>query len=415
MSSATRFVLALTGVVLLAPAVLTQTYPPPPPPAAPGIMRDANPYGARDANPYGTRDANPYVMRDANPYGGQPRQMTTYAPPVGSYANEYYPPPPQRAPVVAQTPPPPAYIGGYGANLGMIGAGPGVGYGSALQGLGSYTQAAGQYWNDIEQARMSREQVKQRQIETRRQELQFEMDYEKIRPTTQKMVRKERDAELQWARSDPPLTEIWSGRTFNVLLRSILDQPSPLAGPNIPLEPHVVKGLNLTDQTTRANLSLTKDQGRIDWTETLQGGAFDAARTKFQKGYDKALQTMQSGNPINRTQLQELRNDLDKMNQKLDDMVADIPMGSYIESRRLLNQLKETVTGLGNARVVRSLNPGWRAEVRTVAQLVGHCMRNGLSFGPAVAAEDEPAYTAAYYAIRSYERGLVGNTVTTSP
>ena len=86
------------------------------------------------------------------------------------------------------------------------------------------------------------------------------------------------------------------------------------------------------------------------------------------------------------------------------------------ESRRLLNQLKETVTGLGNARVVRSLNPGWRSEVHTVAQLVGHCMRNGLSFGPAAAAEDEPAYTAAYYAIRNYERGLVGNTaVTTAP
>ncbi len=391
MSSATRFVLALAGLATLPPVVLTQTYPTPPPPDRPGLMRDAAPSGA------------------------QPRQMTTYAPPMGNYGNEYYPPPPP-APATSSAPPPPVYAGGYGANLGMIGAGPGVGYGSALQGLGSYTQAQGQYWNDIEQARMSREQVKQRQIETRRQELQFEMDYEKIRPTAQKMVRSEREAELQWARNDPPLTEIWSGKTFNVLLRSILDQPSPLAGPNIPLEPNIVKGLNLTDQTTRANLSLTKDKGRIDWSETLQEAPFDAARGDFQKHYDKALQTMDSGEAINRTQLQELRNDLGRMEDKLDGMVADIPMGRYTESRRLINQLKETVTGLGNARVVRSCNPGWRNEVHTVAQLVGHCMRNGLSFGPAVAAEDEPAYTAAYYAIRSYERGLVGNaTVRTAP
>ena len=36
----------------------------------------------------------------------------------------------------------------------------------------------------------------------------------------------------------------------------------------------------------------------------------------------------------------------------------------------------------------------------------GNCLKNGLQFGPAVASGDEPAYTAAYYAIRNYERGV---------
>jgi hypothetical protein len=406
MSGARRSLLALAGVALLASAVRAQTYTPYSYPTGtagkPGVMRD----------PYATDPSRQMSSYNPPPYGGP------QTPPGGQGYSQYASPPPAAPTVVVQSPQPSymsaaPYYPGYGAGLGMAGAGPGVGYGTALQGLGSYTQASGQYWKDIEQARMSREDVKQKQIETKRQEVQWEMDYEKLRPTTQKMVRSERAAELEWARNDPPLSEIWSGKTFNVLLRSILDQPNPTAGPNIPLGSDIVKALNLNDQTTRANLSLTKDEGKIDWTESLQEAPFDAARNSFQKSFDKGIQSINSGEPINRTQLQELRGDLQKMDEKLDDLLRDqsLPPSRYMESRRLLNQLKETVNGMGNARVVRSAGQSWKNDVRTVAQLVGHCMRNGVSFGPAVAANDEPMYTAAYYAIRNYERGLVGNAV----
>ena len=57
---------------------------------------------------------------------------------------------------------------------------------------------------------------------------------------------------------------------------------------------------------------------------------------------------------------------------------------------------------------VRPDSDGWRKGVRTVAELVGHCLKNGLQFGPAVTPADYPAYTAGYYAIRAYERGVAG-------
>jgi hypothetical protein len=56
--------------------------------------------------------------------------------------------------------------------------------------------------------------------------------------------------------------------------------------------------------------------------------------------------------------------------------------------------------------MVRSLQSSWRENVRTVAELVAHCMKNGLEFGPAVAPGDHASYTAAYFAMRNYERGI---------
>lgn len=58
-------------------------------------------------------------------------------------------------------------------------------------------------------------------------------------------------------------------------------------------------------------------------------------------------------------------------------------------------------------RLVRSSQNNWRSSVRTVADLVDHLMRNGLQFGPAASSSDDPAYTAAYFAMRAYERELV--------
>ena len=400
MSGAPLTLLTVVGATLLAQTPPAQ-YNPYASTQRPGMM----PYAPVSADP--GRNMSSYF---AAPSSGQPQ-----GPPIGYGGYDQYAAPRQYAPAAAPASmPAPAYMGaapiwpGYGAGLGMIGAGPGVGYGSAMQGLASYTQASGQYWNDIQSARLSREDVHQKQIDTKRKQLEFEYQYEQMRPTTQKMVRAERAAELQWARDNPPLTEIWSGKTFNVLLRSILDAPNPTGGPNITLDPPVIRAINLTDNTTRANLSLAKDEGKIDWPELLLEKPFDEYRNGFQKSFEKAIQSTSSGTPLDRDQLRNIRGDLDALSNKLDDMVRDISPSQYIGSRRILNQLRETVNGLGNARVVRSANQAWKKDVHTVAQLVNHCLRNGLTFGPAVAPEDHPYYTALYYAIRSYERGLVG-------
>jgi hypothetical protein len=293
-------------------------------------------------------------------------------------------------------------------------AGPGMGYGMALQGLASYTQAQGQYWNDIQRARILREQSRQAAIDTQRKRLEWEMEYERLRPTAPRMMAAQRANELNWARNDPPSTQIWSGWALNVLLRSILGSPAPTKGPHISLDPETVRGLNLTDASARGSLALTRDEGRIDWTEALQEPAFDELRGRFGKTYSQALKAVGYGKTPDVATLRELRSIVSDMGDKLNDMVRDLPPSRFIESRRLLNHLRDTVRGLSNPRLVRAANQDWRKNIRTVADLVAHCLENGLEFGPAVAPADFPAYMAAFFALRAYEHELVGAPSTSS-
>jgi hypothetical protein len=359
---------------------------------------------------------NPYA---ATPPPSRPAQRPAYPP---GYGPGYMPNGYVDAPTLSTAPPPPSYSSGtpytpppmtspgygmpYLARPGL--AGPGMGYGMALQGLASETQAQGQYWNQIEQARITREQSRQAHIDTQRKQVEWEMEYEKLRPTAPKMMAAERASDLDWARNHAVSTQIWDAWALNVLLKSAFDSPAPTGGPNIPLDQVTLRGLNLTDATARGSLAMTKDEGRIEWTESLQEAAFDEMRERFSKTYNQALKSVAYGKTPEVTTLRELRSTLKDMGDKLDDMVRDLPPSRYIESRRLLNQLGDTVKGLSNPRMVKAANQDWRKGVRTVAELVGHCLKNGLQFGPAVTPADYPAYTAAYYAIRSYERGVAG-------
>ncbi len=279
--------------------------------------------------------------------------------------------------------------------------------GATLQGLAALTSASGQYWNQIQQARITREQSYQASMDTRRKQIEFELWYETVRPTAPKMLAKEKATDIDWARNYAQNSEIWSGRTLNVLLKSVLASTSPTRGPNIPLDESTLKGLNLTDMTTRGSLALAKDDGKIDWPEALQDAAYDEARERFSENFSKAIKEAQQGEQPPIPLLRDLRADLKKLNEKLDEQVRDLSPSRWIEGRRQLNKLKDTINGLSNARMCKSCNSSWRKDVRTVAELVAYCMKNGLEFGPAAAPGDSPCYTAAYYALRSYEREAV--------
>jgi hypothetical protein len=365
----------------------------------------ASPYGGMISAP----QAPPVMAPNPNSalIGNARQQATPY-----SLSTEPYMPVP-RAPVVQQTtvvPVPMPMVGPVGFNpyLGWGGwGGPGMGLGMALQGQASLTQATGQYWRDIQQARITREESRRSELDTARARIEFEAWYETMRPTTPKMIDRERAVELDWARKDPPKSDIWSGRSLNVLLRSILASPAPTRGPTISLEENILRGLNLTDRASSGNLALTKDEGKIYWPEAFEAAIFDEPRDRFSKNFEKAIRTSSSGEMPDRTVVRELRNDLTTLERILEQQAPELAPSRFIEARRLLNQLKDTLKGLSDPRLFKSCHNSWRSSVRNVAELVEYCMKNGLEFGPAVAAGDEPAYTAAFYALRAYERAVV--------
>jgi hypothetical protein len=279
--------------------------------------------------------------------------------------------------------------------------------GNALQGVAAVNQSLGNYQIQIQQASMMREQVRQAQVDTARARLQWEMEYEQYRPTAPKMKKQEDAVDLDWALNHAQSTEIWSGRTLNVLLTNILQSPYATQGPDVALTEKQLAGLNLTDGTTRGNLALVKGgQGKITWTEALQEEPFDAMRESFEKSFAAATRAAEGGEQPDVKTLRAMRTDLKKLQDRLKENVKEIDPTNYIQAQRLLNQLNDQVKGFSDARVVKSLSSDWRRNVRTVADLVAHCKTNGLQFGPATAAGDYPAYTAVYYALRNYLRGM---------
>lgn len=312
-------------------------------------------------------------------------QVDRYAPSAGAYPREGYGP-------------------GYGYN--PYGAYyPATGYGGALQGAASLTAATGQYEKDIQQASMEREKVRQEKLVTQKKRVMQEMEYEDMRKSRfRQQQQQERNAILERARRHPSDDEIWSGKTLNILLNSVMMSQSSSQAPSVPLSQAALRGLNLTATGTNGNLGLAKDGGKIDWTDALMGSSFDGARNRFSANFELSMKDVQAGKLPDRVVIGELKRDYKSLSDTLSDQVANLSPDDYNSSRRRLNQVKVALDGLSDRRALRSFDSAWKQDVRTVADLVSYCKNNGVEFGGATADGDRACYQSAYFAMRSYER-----------
>src|SRR6516225_5595731 len=89
--------------------------------------------------------------------------------------------------------------------------GPTAGY---LNGVANVTNAYGQYQNQINQARLTNQQVEQEKIRTRRMYRDQQRYEQSLIPSAQDIREQDRLNDLRRARNDPPSTEIWSGTTL---------------------------------------------------------------------------------------------------------------------------------------------------------------------------------------------------------
>lgn len=333
----------------------------------------------------GLRHIPPYAL-GYNPYV---RTVNNFAPSYGGYGYDGY------------------GYGGYNPYYGYNGDGL-ASYGGYLRGAADLTAATGQYWQSIESARVTREQARQANLDTRKKQFELELEYEKYKVTAPKIHEYELQTEQNRARRDPPSTEVWSGKSLNVLYRSVLEKGSSAGtGPTIPLDDNILKGINLSTKTSRGGLGLLKDNGRLIWPDPLQEKDYDEVRNRFSKNFARVAEEMNRvGEPPDRATKKDLKADLESMSAILDSQVKDLSPSEYIGSRRYLNQLKDTLTALSDPTLTRSTSVRLPATVNSVGGLVTYMQNNGLEFAPAVAPGDEPAYTALYYALRAYEASV---------
>src|SRR5262249_39390751 len=161
--------------------------------------------------------------------------------------------------------------------------------------LATYTQAAGRYWIDIQQARLTREQVYQTQIETARRRIQFEMWYESVRPTAAKMLESERMSEIERARRDAHDGEIPSRPALNALLGSIKKAGKYDTGPSIPLNVEVLKNVNLSGGASAGNVGMLKDGVKLSWPDALMDPSYDESRKQLTRKLREAVDMAKEG------------------------------------------------------------------------------------------------------------------------
>jgi hypothetical protein len=298
---------------------------------------------------------------------------------------------------------------GYGGSSQLYAQNPYNGY---LRGAADVTTANANYQMITQQARLVREQVNQKHLETRRKIIE-EAEWERGRmPNPDKLREADLETALNRARRDPPLTEVWSARSLNSLLNHLAaEQGRGTKGPSVPLDPEVLQSINLTPADSRANAGLLKDGGKLQWPPSLQAAELNDNRTRLSRTMEEAFQKLKfnPNAPVPPGLVKDMQTDLGRLSEQLNDSVGDLSPSQYIEAKRYLNQVGNAVAALSDPKVGAYFNPNqnWaqQAKISNVAELVKHLSRSGLRFAAATPG-DEPAYNALYRALSDFDAGM---------
>ena len=288
-------------------------------------------------------------------------------------------------------------------------------YGGYMRGGADVIAAQGRFLVNIQQANLIREQVRAERMANRRRAFE-EYLYERERTPTLEQERERRlIAERDRARSDPPVTEIWSGKALNDVmgeLRALRAKGLLVASraPNIPLDEDLLKHINVTGKDG-GNIGLLKNEGRLTWPVALGGDDLKAERERLAEMAQDAIGQAKFKNTVDAGTLKQMQNDLERMHKQLSRNVGDLPTAQYIEARRFLNNFDDAVRVLGTANSGNYVTRKWSAKGKNIVEVVDGLMGAGLQFAPAVAG-DEAAYVSLHRALAAYATAMQSQVAT---
>jgi hypothetical protein len=310
------------------------------------------------------------------------------------------------APAAAQYVYPPA---GPGAPGGYYP--PGAGYpGYYPPGYGYYPQPGGYWYGSAavidaysnlgvsqEQARILREQSNQAKLDTQKKAIDVAA-YERANKywyTDQQVDIQAK--KIQFALNNPPTNEITSGRSLNTLL-PYLDQmlSSGASGPSVPVDPDVVKNLNVTSGQDNGNVGLLKDVNALQWPIVLVGPTQQTLDGLLRDATYAALK-----GPVPPATLNKLRVTTDTLEQEARKKFqkSEFDGSDYLDGTRFITRVRDAISALKQPNVSKFLSGALGPQGDTVDQVVYSMRSRGLTFAPA-----QPGQEFAYIALH---RGFV--------
>jgi hypothetical protein len=285
-------------------------------------------------------------------------------------------------------------------------------WGGSLRGVADIVGAQGRFAVSMEQSRLTREQRRQAEVDTRRK-IFDEWQYERANTPTLEDIR-EQDKKLQRRRAlnDPPITEILSGTALNTLLDHLnMLQRGGAKGPNVALDEETLQHVNVTSGSG-GNVGILKNAGHLNWPLALRADEYKTQREEIDRDLPKLVEKAEFGNPVDAGSLLTIKKNVEKLHDKLAENVGEIGTGQYIESKRFLNFLNDGLRALGNDDVGNYFSHKFAAKGKTVAELVKYMSDKGLKFAPAMSGDaDVAAYRALHSALAVYDVSLTQNVV----
>jgi hypothetical protein len=296
--------------------------------------------------------------------------------------------------------------GGYGGySPYVVGGDP---YGGYLNGAANVIGAQGQYMINTQQAFQIKERTRTLQMDNRRKAFD-EYLYEKANTPTLNDTRvQQQQEELRRSLTNPPQTEIWSGYSLNNILDNAQQmQARGAPAPYVPLNPDILKQVNVSGGNQAGNVGLLKDAGKLKWPYALRA-LQPASVVKPQIAQvDKLLvdgKKQALTGQVDVDVITQLNDDIDKLRATLKDSVNTINFNDYIVAKRFLSDLDGAVRILKKPDVEKYVGKEYSAHGKSVQELIAYMSQNGLRFAPAVSGQ-EAAYSALYQALLQYTVG----------
>jgi hypothetical protein len=274
----------------------------------------------------------------------------------------------------------------------------------ALNGAANVINAQGQLMVNQQEAFLKREQVRKARIEVRRAELeQFLWEREHM-PTAEDDRQRAAEELLRRHRYGSDLTEIWSAKALNALLADARKISSPGAEASAPaISDNVLAKINIS--SGKGDLGLLKN--KINFPLLLKRSDFDKEREHLIFLADKSNQQAQTPDGIKPEIIEDMRETVDRMQQKLSGMAREAGDNAnwqptmYMEGKNFLNQFEANVRALQQPDAVAHLTNKYKLK-GNIVEVVRYMVDNGLQFAPATEGS-QAAYNALYDLLRSYD------------
>jgi hypothetical protein len=287
----------------------------------------------------------------------------------------------------------------YSGGASTYGEDPAAGF---LRGSSDVIREQGNYLKNVQTARIIQTSADEGRLDYRRRLIE-EARYERMsQPTAEEVRQQQLTNELNRARHEPPISDIISARSLNELLHHLSNDPTQTKGPTIALDDQVLKQINVTGVNPNgASVGLLKDEGKLQWPQSLTGAEFQAPRDLLSKTLKNVVSNLKSGESVGTGSLNDLKADLAQLNNLVSK--SELSATDYIEAKSYLDQVGSAVRALGDKDVANYFNHKFNAK--NVAELIGDMRTKGLDFAPA-APGDEGAYRALQQALAAYDYGI---------